>query len=160
MGLFSTLFNRNKRQWMIQWGEESSAYMKRVIDGFFIKDNIDFELYMENNRANNKLMSLWRPHSGYEHDSDLESIIPIRPSPTFKKYFSEEDFRAPGNPDWFYIGYPDVVKWIQKNINHFSHWEKRFEQYEFGESIPLAFFREVIDEYKKNHQLECKFKTQ
>lgn len=160
MGLFDA-FNANKRKWMnIQANPDIDDQLKVIIMDFFIPDNILFEMYIENQRANettegwNGGLEMWEATNRLSTNPEP----PIRCSKTFKQHFSNDRLnRGSQIPDWFYIGYPDVANWFHKNLAKFeTEMESREDELFEEDEIRPIFFREVIERFKTaNGKLEC-----
>ncbi len=97
------LSNSNKRKWI----EVTNRYdidkdYKQIIDEFFIPDNISFDMYHLNTRAEKKTMR------------QLEQVVPCTYS--FRKYIIDENYIDKNKyPEWFISAYPDVAVWHSKN---------------------------------------------
>lgn len=168
MGLFD-LFNSNKRKWLsISLDSSTPSQLRSVIDDFFIKDNIDYDKYNLNEKVDvmtdrfstlesvEKIEGLSIYSSGYDPSKRANRHC----TPTYREHYSENKFnRGIGVRNWFYIGYPDVALWIEKN---FSEIEKMVadKQSEFEEpsgGFNNRFYRFAIDLYKSKtgKKLEC-----
>ena len=162
--MFGALFNKNKRKWFNQLADdELTQEVKFVIVNFLIKDNISFEQYIDNQKANNVILNL-----GSLEFYDMANSLSVEknqsnnlnPSPSFKKYFSDNFDRPLGLSDWFIIGYPDVAGYFTDNLNNMEA-ELNARQHEFSDADGRPNFkcyRYLIDRYKARHSLELKIK--
>ena len=161
MGLFDSI-NTNKSKWLkAQSSNATPQHLKKIINDFFIPDNIIMEKFMENQRADQAIEMF-----GGVRNWELLNEITSHPEPqfrctlTFKEHYSNDTFnRGTHIPSWFYIGYPDVALWFHRNTDEIAQ-ELNFDSREnelFGENefLPLLF-REIIDRFKTiNGKLEC-----
>lgn len=162
--MLGILFNKNKRKWLSQLSEnKSKTDMDFVIVNFLMKDNISIDQFIENQFAN-EIIENGNSLYVYEMASSL-SVDPtkkkkLNPSPSFKKYFSNDYDRPMGLSDWFIIGYPDVAGYVIHNPHIFEE-ELKSREYEFlnADGKPnFKCYRYLIDKYKRNHTLELKIK--
>lgn len=163
MGLFD-IFNPNKKRWLaIINNNEVPQEFEQVIHDFLIKDNILFEKFVENQRANEIVESsiggieLWESvNNGLSQNPEP----PIKCTPTFRAHFAHDTLnRGLEVPSWFYVAYPDVAFWFQKNTDNLEKELDSLEGILFDESgLKLSFFRFIIDKYQKQTgmSLECK----
>ncbi len=152
----------NKRKWQAIASEsEITPYLKMVVEDFYIRDRINYETYLENQRANETTKELGSGLNIWEKSNQLKMMPeqPINCSPSFRKHYSEDRFNR-GNlvPTWFYIAYPDIAFWFHDNLNLFENEIETREAELFdeeGKMRPL-FFREVIEKYKNlKGKIEC-----
>ncbi len=161
MGLFDSI-NTNNSKWLkAQSSNATPQHLKKIINDFYIPDNIIVEKVMENQRAD-KTIDMFGGLENWELLNQLATPpeAPINCTPTFREHYSSRlDPRGSHIPKWFYIGYPDVAFWFQINTNKIAeelNFDSRADQlmgeYEFQ---PLLF-REIINYYKIiNGKLEC-----
>lgn len=165
MSPFNNLFNRNIEKWNLALNEDDIPdEFKAIIENLLITDGIDFEKYLENEKANNLTegflggLESWETSNSFSTDPAIRNLK-INCTPTFKEHFANNRLnRAPFLPDWYYIAYPDVALWMHKNNKLLdSEIESRKNEL-FNEDGPkLAFYRWIINRYK-NHiskSLEC-----
>jgi len=153
----------NNQKWSATLTQNNSdRNWEHIVRNFFIQDNISFDKYVSNAKANH-VVDNFSGLSTWEQIQDLSleenpTRQPLNPTPSFRQYYSENRLnRAPGFPDWFYIAYPDVTHWYELNVDEM---ESKLEQREsefFTESGPRpAAFRFIINSYKgSGRQLEC-----
>jgi hypothetical protein len=140
--------------------------LKKIINDFFLIDEIDYKKYYQNERANELAsdggLDSWEI-------SNVDDTKAVNCTPTFRKHFANDTVnRGIGVPSWFYIAYPDVALWfdeknddpnwfqnnfkelsdvIEKNDNFFSN----YENYK-------VLLRGLINKFKLNNgKLECSF---
>lgn len=151
----------NKIKWEAVLGDpETSDSLKGIITEFFMRDDLDFDKCIENQKANSTVDSF----SGLEFWEKLNSISieqskKINCTKTFREHFSNNRLnRGLSVPDWFYIGYPDVAKWMEESGDDFDReLSAREDEFMDGDKISLKLFRFLIDRYKSTtrHKLEC-----
>lgn len=162
MGIFNSLFNSNKKRWEgIAANSSIPLYMKNVIKDFFIVDNIDVDKYIENDLANSIVdtgLDLWEFSNTFSMDKNVQKQK-INCTKTFRAHFSNDRFnRGLDVPDWFYIAYPDVAYWMNKNTDSIEkELSGRESEFLTNGKLGSIFFRFIIEKYKKenNRLLEC-----
>lgn len=135
----------NRKKWFFAI-DSNDVYnnFQEVIKEFFIKDDISFEKYHQNQSANN----IFKCESA---------------TPTFKEYYAGLTMsRGHFMPSWYYFAYPDVDRWYGDNIDtdifkkHFNNDNFEDKYVEVDKTLSLKFFRIVINEFKLRHnKLEC-----
>jgi hypothetical protein len=133
--------------------------MQKIISNFYKKDNISPQKLIDNLITNN-IMLEYGSLNWYNQvqKTSIEKGISPNPTKSFKEFFCTDVFDRPlGFPDWFILGYPDVAMWISNNLQIIQEKFKNLEDFEGtdGKAIP-DFFRQAIDLYRENYQLECK----
>jgi hypothetical protein len=162
MGLFDSLINTNKSRWKaIANNNANSNDFKKIVENFFILDNIDIDKYIENETANSVVhigLNMWELANSVSLDSNVQKQK-INCTKSFREHFSNNRInRGLGIPDWFYIAYPDVAFWMHENSknikNEISGRENVFFQ---NDEILPPFFRFVIQKYiqQTGNHLEC-----
>lgn len=152
MGVFSALFSKNKRKWLSAL-EGQDKRMSYIIVEFFIKDNLSFELYIENQNA---LELIKRGHSLELHskmnDVSFEKQQIPKPTKTFANtFFNISDIPLRMYEDsWFYAGYPDVAHWISQNAEKFDRiiGTPSNDLLSSNGEPTLKFYRYIIDKFK------------
>jgi hypothetical protein len=103
---------KNKNQWISQLNNPEKKELGQVIVDFFMKDNISFMKYHENERSDIIISNFG------DFDSYVSAVsLSVRedkpklpnPTPTFKKEFLTWD-RPMGLHSWFLVAYPDYEK--------------------------------------------------
>ena len=89
---------------------------KKLIKLFFVKDNISYLKFLENQKANEICKTI-----GFENWEMAQSLSAkenkeiINCTKTFRENFADDILRRnPNVPEWFYIAYPDVEIWFHK----------------------------------------------
>jgi hypothetical protein len=156
MGLFNSLFNENKKQWLnILNDERLPVYLHNAIKDFFIPDNLDFEMYVQNQEANSIIRNHNMSLDDWENINKLsvydEGKKPIKCSPTFRKHFSGYSFDRPmGIPDWFIIAYPDVAYWLSQNNSEIEQmFGDMMENFIEDGKLSNQFYRLTVNFYKE-----------
>jgi len=162
-GINLDLFDSNERKWRSFLSIPNIPIeFKLIIEEFFIKDEIDFTKYLENDKANdiiNEFGSLesWQTTKSLSLYDDIAHQV-IKCSPTFLKYYTDDSNRISIIPDWFYIAYPDVAFWIIDKLDDLVNEISQREHEFVGENDQpnLFFFRTMIEKYKfQGYLLEC-----
>lgn len=152
MGVFSAFFNKNKRKWLSAL-EGQDKRMSYIIVEFLMKDNLSFDLYIENQNT----LELIKSGQTLEFLSKVNDVsierqeIP-KPTKTFAKTFvniSDLPLRV-YEDSWFYVGYPDVAQWISENTEKFDRIiGTPSNDLLSSEGEPtLKFYRYIIDKFK------------
>ena len=153
----------NNQKWLATLTKnKSDRNWEFIVRNFFIQDNIEIDKYVSNAKANHIVdnfsgLSTWEQSQALSLEENA-SRQEINPTPSFRQYYCENRLnRAPGFPDWFYIGYPDVTHWYELNADEM---ESKLEQREsefFTETGPKpSAFRFIINSYKSSgRRLEC-----
>ena len=153
----------NKEKWLKSLnGKQQTDENAAILNKFLLKDNIDFDKYARNNIGNQLFREFGRnifDSAKLSTEPEMQAVLDARNNctPTFKKYFTKKDkHRTPGFPEWFFIGYPDVVIWIQESMfyegDEFELLHMGFDGFNGNKA---EFFRYAIDLYKQNEVLEC-----
>lgn len=151
----------NKQQWKrLLKDTEISLELKEAIKHFLLIDNIDFEKYLENSRANDICLSgtgldNWEMSNKL---SAIENIEKINCSQTFRKHYANDSLhRSPFLPNWYYIGYPDVAVWFNDiKETYGAHISINKHKYITNNAPNNNLYRFIINEYLKEHKyLEC-----
>jgi hypothetical protein len=151
-------FDDNVKRWDKIKGEANDMRFSKVIDDFFIYDNIDFEKFIENQKANEICktsgLSSWEMANSLSAFGNSEKI---NSTPTFREYFSENvSNRKPNIPEWFYIAYPDVEIWFRDKMELIMDIVNENDNYYLIDGkINDNLLRLKINEYLKYNSLEC-----
>ncbi len=163
MGLFDSLQSTNKRKWVsVLDDNETTSELKKIIQDFLIKDNIDFDKYLENQEANSLARKIgldcWERANSLSIYDEVKNKK-INCTPTFRKHFANDrSNRGLGIPDWFYIAYPDVALWLIENNSILEkEMESREADFFVNDKISNSLFRFLIDRYRNEtrNKLEC-----
>lgn len=151
MGLLGTLLSSNKRKWLSEFSNTNQIKYGLVIKNFFIRDNINYDMFKANDRwASNKL-------SVYPKMDDLKKC-----SPTYRKCYAENSSTGTieaelGYNDWFYLAYPDVAKWFENNFEPIKAFiESKGTFFHRQSDNDLQILRYVVTMYRQKFgKLEC-----
>ena len=132
--------------------------MEKIITTFFKMDNLSPQKLTENLNTNNIVMNhgSLNDYLTMSRHSIYETKMP-NPTKSFKAFFCDNiNDRPRGFPEWFIIGYPDVALWINVNVKNSNPGFTNFDTFigPNGE-LTINFFRQCINMYKKEHNLEC-----
>ena len=160
---------QKKSNWnSILLSNEAPEDLKKIVSDFLSKDNIDPELYIKNDKALGVVTDYYDSlrknlddaiYKGYGTEK-LQKPILVNCSPTFIENFNNGNYQSLNMfPDWFMTAYPDVASFFKKNSEYFREvFKNRKAEFdnENGDGPNSAFFRELIDRYKIDFELECR----
>ncbi|MGD0342325.1 MAG: hypothetical protein ABSA76_11545 [Bacteroidales bacterium] len=167
MRTIEDLNNVNQQRWLefIKDGD-LSEFEEEVYRMFFMKDNIDIGAFQDNIMAYEISKSygglnIWEFANSLSDDPKIRNQK-ICCSPTFRADFANNEVVPPGFPEWLYLGYPDVVVWMENNSELIDkEYADREEEISTDNGFfSFDFYRIMIDRYK--HQvgkLECSILT-
>jgi hypothetical protein len=164
MGFFK-VFSVNGKKWYSVLGDKDvPEEFKKIVYQFFLKDNIDFDKYVENQKANSLIgflgLKAWETANSLSIYDEVRDEK-INCTKTFREHFADDRLnRALGIPDWFYIAYPDVALWLGKNLSLFEReLELREKEFIIDDKPNLKVFRFFIDKYflSTGEKLECRY---
>lgn len=135
--------NSNKRKWIdLRDHYDTDKNFKDIINNFLIPDNISFEVYNQNKKAE-------------EADYYDKTNRKINCSYSFNKYLLDDAFERPKYfPTWFIVGYPDVSVWFSKNQGLLLN---KYKQLYNNQQLNLECLRKVINDFiQEFNKLELK----